>query len=264
MRYSNIFCLAFIFMQTLITYASPIAIESDNLLKRSFPPFNARYTPVYFEKPQHWNDTVYAYIYSEDPNVKFYPPMEWPGRVMQNPGNGYQENEKYYSLNIEYGQFNKSHILFSDGQYQTPGVMQSGFDLIVNSVYGENGLIGTYNDDTDNYNSIEVGNYANIFYRPRNERNHYGSMNMKIYAHFKIGNGEWNSVPGKKMYGEPYSGMYYTTINLGDAEEFTICFTDGEGNWDNNHGQDFKFKKFQTYIIDQILDENSFIFKRIN
>ena len=65
----------------------------------------------------------------------------------------------------------------------------------------------------------------------------------KQYAHYKIGNGQWTNVPGIEM--EKYYALseypYKITLDLGNEKDATVCFNDGNGNWDNNGGRDYKF-----------------------
>ena len=63
------------------------------------------------------------------------------------------------------------------------------------------------------------------------------------YIHYKIGNGEWTKVPGVQMSSNlDVDGYYYAiTIDLGDAEQLTACFNDGNGNWDSNGGRNYMF-----------------------
>ena len=61
------------------------------------------------------------------------------------------------------------------------------------------------------------------------------------YIHYQVGNGNWTSVPGIAMskstklngYGYEY------TIDLGASDKATICFNDGNNNWDNNNGNNY-------------------------
>ena len=65
-----------------------------------------------------------------------------------------------------------------------------------------------------------------------------GWENARI--HYKVGNGNWNSIPGAKMTKtayKQYNWMY--TIDLGDAENATVCFTDGHGDWDNDQNKNY-------------------------
>lgn len=264
---SLIICFAFFLCQALFVFASPINDfdESTSVDKRSFPPFEMLESTIYFYKPKSWNTTLYAYIYSDNDNIE-KPFSEWPGQQMYK-GYSYFTDESdeefdYYSIDITYGFLNNSYIIFNDGKNQVPSAWEKGFDLVADGVYDETGIIAI-NEFT--YYSPEhpltnYGNYATIIYHPRSRKNTYGVLNVDVYAHYKIGDGEWNSIPGKKMNGNPYTGYYTLTIDLKDADEITICFNDGKGTWDNNHGENYIFKKFQNYIINKIDDEDCPLF----
>lgn len=63
------------------------------------------------------------------------------------------------------------------------------------------------------------------------------------YIHYKIGNGDWTTVPGIAMQAttEKTGYTHKITIALGDADNLTACFNDGNGNWDSNNGSNYSF-----------------------
>lgn len=92
-----------------------------------------------------------------------------------------------------------------------------------------------------------------------------GWENARI--HYKVGNGDWNSIPGDKMTKtsyKQYNWMY--AIDLDDAENATICFTDGRGDWDNNQNRNYvvevgttgiqngEVSKFDFQVADTVID----------
>ena len=62
------------------------------------------------------------------------------------------------------------------------------------------------------------------------------------YIHYKVGNGSWTSVPGKRMSVSTdqtgYTWKY--TIDLGNASEVTVCFNNGNGIWDSRNESNYK------------------------
>ena len=62
------------------------------------------------------------------------------------------------------------------------------------------------------------------------------------YIHYRIGTGNWTTVPGVAMTAqndiEGYTHKY--TIPLGTNTNITCCFNDGGNNWDNNNKNDYK------------------------
>lgn len=63
----------------------------------------------------------------------------------------------------------------------------------------------------------------------------------QAYIHYKVGNGEWTTVPGVKMETandqEGYQWKY--VIDLDETEEATVCFNNGSGNWDSRNGSNY-------------------------
>ncbi|ORX65642.1 hypothetical protein BCR32DRAFT_297680 [Anaeromyces robustus] len=230
-----VFCTLFI-SQTFLINASPI--------KRTPPSFELQNTAIYFKKPDNWNNQIYAYIYSNNSNNVIK--SEWPGFSMRSIDDG------YYSLVLQHKYFPDFKVIFTDGQNQVPGVNQEGFVLTMDAVYNQTGIIGiSYNKPYFYYNKSEklaYGNIAKVYYRP----SHKGvDLYLKdMYAHFKIGSGEWNNIPGELMEYDPYTMFYTITIDLGKAESITLTFTDGEGYWDNNNEMNYEFKKFSNFFID--------------
>ncbi len=89
---------------------------------------------------------------------------------------------------------------------------------------------------------ISNGNKAVVYYN----NSAWSSANI----HYKVDNGSWTSVPGVQMQSSDspkYTWMY--TIDLNDAEGATICFNNGEGQWDSQNGQNYRVGKGQYAVI---------------
>ena len=69
-----------------------------------------------------------------------------------------------------------------------------------------------------------------------------GFNNPKM--HYQIGDGPWTADFGVFMQqSDDVDGFkYMLEIHLGTADELTACFNDGNGTWDNNGGNNYKFK----------------------
>eukprot|EP00833_Pecoramyces_ruminatium_P003714 jgi/Orpsp1_1/1177746/evm.model.c7180000062662.2 len=237
--FNSLFLFGTLFMSQIFSaYALPID-------KRGIRPFQYLNTFIYFKKPDHWNKNVNAYLYEEGKDSK-----TWPGRRMS-----YNEEDNFYHLPLENHHFidnEKLRVIFNDGEkkHQAPAVMQEGFKVIMDGVYDETGIIGITNEKPNPvyYDGVKHLYYNNglirILYRP--EEHFFDTYD--VYAHYKIGNGNWNNVPGDKLTGY-WSGFYYINIDVHDAEELTIAFTDGE-KWDNNEGKNYHFNKFDNTLID--------------
>lgn len=78
-------------------------------------------TKIYFQKPDTWGSSVYAYVYDESTSdVKMN--AEWPGVAMTDEGGG------LYSYIIEVD-WDAALVIFNDGSNQYPGVMEPGFEI---------------------------------------------------------------------------------------------------------------------------------------
>ena len=64
------------------------------------------------------------------------------------------------------------------------------------------------------------------------------------YIHYKVGVGSWTQVPGIEMIATRDKPGYThkMTIDLGDADILTVCFNNGNGNWDSRNGANYTFK----------------------
>ncbi|WP_128895883.1 alpha-amylase family glycosyl hydrolase [Longirhabdus pacifica] len=59
--------------------------------------------------------------------------------------------------------------------------------------------------------------------------------------HYSPVGGTWTDVPGVPMDESSYAGFSKYTVSLGDYTQLEAVFNDGNGNWDNNYGQNYKF-----------------------
>ena len=88
-------------------------------------------TKVYFEKPDDWDDVVYAYIYNSDDEENQY----WPGLEMKKESNG------AYSYTFE-DEFTSPLIIFNDGDspdsVQYPGAEEKGLKVEADKTYKVN------------------------------------------------------------------------------------------------------------------------------
>ncbi|MCI8408733.1 MAG: hypothetical protein HFJ09_05610 [Lachnospiraceae bacterium] len=77
-------------------------------------------------------------------------------------------------------------------------------------------------------------NIVEVYYQNTNWEN--------AYIHYKVGNGEWTSVPGVKMSNSNEQSGYRWkyTIDLGTATEATVCFNNGSGLWDSKNQENYR------------------------
>ncbi len=71
---------------------------------------------------------------------------------------------------------------------------------------------------------------------------YYNNNNWsQAYVHYCINGGEWTSVPGVKMADSTEQDGYRWKFDfdLGEADGVTVCFTDGNGNWDSRNASNY-------------------------
>lgn len=112
--------------------------------------------------------------------------------------------------------------------------MEIGEYEITVSTTDNNGETAEY---TINYSvADEIKNEAVVYYCNDSFTN--------AYIHYMVGDGEWTIVPGVEME-ENTSSNGYTwryVIDLDEADGATVCFNDGNGNWDSNNGSNYRLK----------------------
>ena len=104
--------------------------------------------------------------------------------------------------------------------------------------------MGTAVSETINYKIIdENSNVATVYYKNTS----WDNANI----HFKPDNGSWTTAPEVKMEAsdiEDYTWKY--SIDLGDTKAATVCFNDGNGNWDSNYGQNYRIEAGRYGVSD--------------
>ncbi|MDE6313311.1 MAG: hypothetical protein K2M46_06775 [Lachnospiraceae bacterium] len=63
----------------------------------------------------------------------------------------------------------------------------------------------------------------------------------KAYIHYKVGNGDWTTVPGTLMEvtSEQNGYTWKYTIELGEENGAVVCFNNGNGSWDSKNGSNY-------------------------
>ena len=63
----------------------------------------------------------------------------------------------------------------------------------------------------------------------------------QAYIHYKAGDGTWTTTPGIKMEesNEAAGYKWKYVIDLAEADNATVCFNNGSGNWDSNNGNNY-------------------------
>lgn len=88
---------------------------------------------------------------------------------------------------------------------------------------------------------------------------YYNTNWTKANIHYKVGNGNWTSVPGvameKSSEQSGYNWKY--VIDLGSADEATVCFNNGNGDWDSRNAKNYTVKAGTYGIKNQSVNELS-------
>ena len=82
--------------------------------------------------------------------------------------------------------------------------------------------------------NVSNGNYVTLYYNA-------GSSWKQANVHYKVGNGQWTNVPGVAMTAtsEKSGYNYKIIIDLGDSNQATVCFNNGNGKWDSKNGANY-------------------------
>ncbi|OUM61824.1 carbohydrate-binding module family 26 protein [Piromyces sp. E2] len=227
---------------------SPEYTGNSSISKRSFTPFELHISAIYFKKPSNWGNDVYVYHYSNDKSMNTYPYQQWPGTKMN------QKNGIYFqTFYNQYFMNDNRKVIFTDGKHQIPSSNEIGFDLVIDAVYDENGIIGISYDKPKSdsiVDDIRYGNLAKLCYK--NNLNSVSNVST-IIAHYQIGNKSWTESPLKSFDSKGYTQYYCLTINLEDSDKLSVAFynPDLKSNeqWDNNNGENYTFNKYSNFIV---------------
>lgn len=84
-------------------------------------------TSIYFQRPEGWADTIYAYVYDESTGT-VRQPAAWPGVPCESEGDGlyrYTFDESWDNV----------LVIFTDGKNQVPGTMEPGMVVEADKIY---------------------------------------------------------------------------------------------------------------------------------
>ncbi|WP_207634108.1 carbohydrate binding domain-containing protein [Halalkalibacter urbisdiaboli] len=165
--------------------------------------------------------TIYYQGFST-PYIHYQPEGgEWtevPGKPLS-PSSSY---EGYYEITIDLEDAEGLVAAFNDGNGQ--------WDNNNGNNYHFSG--GTYTFRDGQITEGEPNSVTTIYYQTSWETPH---------IHYAIGSGEWTSVPGVVMERSSRYPDYATiTIELGSDSELAAAFNNGNGQWDNNNGNDYR------------------------
>ncbi|OUM59631.1 carbohydrate-binding module family 26 protein [Piromyces sp. E2] len=242
-----IFCTLFL-SQIFSIFASPLPVENIiDIEKKSFTPFELHTSAIYFLKPSNWGDDIYAYHYSEDNTMNTYPYQQWPGRKMKKMDGFYYDI--FYN---QYFMTGNRKVIFTDGKNQVPGVMESGFNLVIDAVYNQYGITGIsyYKPESDNsvFNNLRYNNIGKIYYKSNG-----GGNGSKIMARYQEDDGEWIDTYLTSFDSRGITGYYTTTLVIGHAKTLSISFDDSNKKFyaklNNKNNTIYKFDSYSNFII---------------
>lgn len=98
-----------------------------------------------------------------------------------------------------------------------------------NSVWVKQGGSTTTTPSVENPTIAPGGNSVTVYYK-----NNWDNA----YAHYCVEGSNWTSVPGVKMT-DVNSEYAMITIEMGSANNVTICFNDGNNTWDSKNGANY-------------------------
>lgn len=97
---------------------------------------------------------------------------------------------------------------------------------------------------------LPTGPYALVYYQRK-----VSTSWTKVYMHYKL-DGVWTKSPGEEMeYESP--GMWKIIIDLTEVDnrdDIVCCFTDGNGNWDNNNEKNYSVCEGKCKVINYTHD----------
>jgi hypothetical protein len=73
------------------------------------------------------------------------------------------------------------------------------------------------------------------------------------HIHFSTEEGVWTNSPGVPMRICSFDDYAMVELDLNGAVSFHACFTDGDGNWDNNYGENYHLPAGQSTIRNGVI-----------
>ncbi|MDE6312567.1 MAG: hypothetical protein K2M46_02945 [Lachnospiraceae bacterium] len=160
---------------------------------------------------------------------------EWtslPGVEMAKDGSqsGYQ-----WKYVIDLKGASEAFVCFNNGNGSWDSQNESNYKVYEGQYGIKNGKVTKLNPDTGN--TIEV---------------YYGNTGwIPVYIHYQVGNGEWTDLPGIAMTKTTEKSGYQWkyVITMGNESSASVCFTDGNGNWDSKYQGNYLLTEPGVYGI---------------
>lgn len=166
---------------------------------------------------------------------------EWtsvPGKKMSSST---EQSGYMWKYTIDLGTETEATVCFNNGSGVWDSRNQENYKVYAGSYGIKNGTV--YKLQTVVETPLPSQNTAEVYY--------YNASWTNAYIHYKVGNGEWTDVPGKKMTGtnEQSGYTWKYVIELGTETELTVCFNNGEGLWDSRNQQNYVLSGAKSYGI---------------
>lgn len=166
---------------------------------------------------------------------------EWtqsPGKKMNSTSEQYGYMWKY---TIDLGTATEATVCFNNGNGAWDSRNQANYKVYAGSYGIKNETV--YKLQTVEETSQPSQNIAKIYYD--------NTIWTNAYIHYKVGNGEWTAVPGKKMTSTTEQSGYTWkyAIELGTETELTVCFNNGEGLWDSRNQKNYVLSGAKSYGV---------------
>lgn len=167
------------------------------------------------------------------------------GEWTRSPGikmNSTNERSGYmWKYTIDLGTATEATVCFNNGNGTWDSKNQANYKVYAGSYGIKNEIV--YKLQTVEETSLPSQNTAEIYYD--------NTSWTDVYIHYKVGNGEWTALPGKKMTSTNEQSGYgwKYVIVLGTETELTVCFNNGEGSWDSRNQQNYVLSGAKSYGV---------------
>ena len=166
---------------------------------------------------------------------------EWtqlPGTKMTSTS---EQSGYMWKYTIDLGTATEATVCFHNGNGTWDSKNQANYKVYAGSYGIKNEIV--HKLQTVEVTSSPSQNTAEIYYDNTSWTN--------AYIHYKVGNGEWTTVPGKKMAStnEQSGYRWKYVIELGTETELTVCFNNGEGVWDSKNQQNYVLSGAKSYGV---------------
>ena len=166
---------------------------------------------------------------------------EWtnvPGVKMSNSN---EQSGYRWKYTIDLGTATEATVCFNNGSGLWDSKNQENYKVYAGSYGIKNQAVNKLQNVEET--PLPSQNTAEVYY--------YNTNWTNAYIHYKVGNGEWTAVPGKRMSSTTEQSGYTWkyVIELGTKTELTVCFNNGENLWDSRNQQNYVLSGAKSYGV---------------